>query len=243
MKHYLKIFVVLLSLGLVSSCDFDDDFTEPDYVTFEAAPSGTNVGVEVGGTTTYDVKVYTANVVDQARTFNVLVLDNTSLGSEGYSVPATVTIPAGSNEGTLSVQVSDVGLGVAGKALNLNIQEEAGFSVGKPIRLNVARVCPGKEFVIDIVFDGYSDETSYSLVDSAGETIISAAAGSISRGTATLNRSLCIPAGTYTFNIEDSYGDGLTYPNLGSVTISYAGTVLTSFDGNFGSGTSVEVSF
>ncbi len=243
-KHFLKLFVLLLSLGLVTSCDHDDEIAQPDYVSLQYSPAaGENVGVEVGGTTNYDVKVYSAKIANQDQTYNVVVLPNSTLAAAGYNVPATVTIPAGSNEGTLSISVSDIGLGVAGKTLFLGIEADPSYSIGAPVRFNVARVCPGKEFVVAFVFDGYAEETSWSLVESSGATVISVPAKTYARGTASVSRSLCVAPGTYTFNVADSFGDGLTYPNLGSITISYAGVVLEEISGDFGEGTSVEVTF
>lgn len=231
-KHFLKLFVVLLSLGLVTSCDYDDEIESPDYVSLEFSPAaGTNVGVEVGGSTNYDVKVYTANITNQDRTYNVNVLSSTTLSADGYTVPATVTIPGGANEGTLGITVSDIGLGVAGKSLFLGIENEPGFSVGTSLRINVARVCPGKEFVVSLTLDAYPGETSWDLEDSDGNNIL----------TASSSRSLCLPSGTYTFILKDSFGDGIFN---GGATLSYAGTVLATIDGNnFEDKTSVEVSF
>lgn len=241
-KHFLKLFVVLLSLGLATSCDYDDDFENPDYVSLQFAPAaGQNVGVEVGGTTNYDVKVYSANITDQDRVFNVNVLPTTTLSSGAYTVPATVTIPGGTNEGTLSISVSDVELGLAGKSLFLGLGSDPSFTTGSPLRINVARVCPGKEFVVAFVFDGYASETSWNLKDSAGATVVSG--GGYADGLGSTSRSLCLAQGTYTFTVADSYGDGLTYPNLGSITISYAGSVLETISGDYGEGTSVEITF
>lgn len=241
-KHFLKLFVLLLSLGLVTSCDHDDEIAQPDYVSLQYSPSaGENVGVEVGGTTNYDVKVYSAKIANQDQTYNVVVLPTSTLSAAGYNVPATVTIPAGSNEGTLSISVSDIGLGVAGKTLLLGLEANPSYSIGAPVKLNVARVCPGKELVLAFVFDGYASETAWTLKDAAGVTVVSGSG--YKDGLATLNRSLCLAQGTYTFAVTDSFGDGLTYPNLGSITISYAGTVLETISGDYGDGTSVEFTF
>jgi len=233
-KHFLKLFVVLLSLGLVTSCDHDDEIAQPDYVSLQFSPTaGENIGVEVGGTTNYDVKVYSAKVASQDQTYNVVVLPTSTLAASGYSVPATVTIPAGSNEGTLSISVSDIGLGVAGKSLFLGIEADPSFSTGAPVRFNVARVCPGKEFVVALTLDAYPGETGWELLDADGVSVLKVTA-------ATATRSLCLPSGTYTFILTDSYGDGIFD---GGATLSYAGEVLATVSGDFASETSVEVTF
>ncbi|WP_034918913.1 hypothetical protein [Gillisia sp. CAL575] len=233
-KHFLKLFVVLLSLGLVTSCDYDDEIANPEYVSLQFSPTaGENVGVEVGGSTNYDVKVYSANIKNEDRTFNVVVLPTTTLGASGYTVPGTVTIPGGTNEGTLSISVSDVGLGVAGKSLFLGLEADPSFTAGSPVRLNVARVCPGKEFVVNLTLDAYPSETGWELIDSDGVTVLKVT-------TATATRSLCIASGTYTFILTDSYGDGIAD---GGATLTYAGEVLATLSGDFGTETSVEVTF
>ena len=235
-KHFLKLFVLILSLGLVTSCDHDDEIAKPEYVSLQFSPAaGTNVGVEVGGTTNYDVKVYSANTKNEDRTFNVVVLSTSTLGASGYTVPGTVTIPSGTNEGTLSISVSDVGLGVAGKTLFLGIEADPSFSTGAPVRINVARVCPGKEFVVSLTFDAYPSETGWELIDSDGVSVIN-----VPDGKATASRSLCLSNGTYTFILRDQYGDGIVD---GGATLSYAGEVLATVDGDFEDDTSVEVTF
>lgn len=240
MKKYLLLFIAAISLTF-AGCDHESDFTPPNYITF--AESSANIGVDVDGSTTYEVVVYTGNEVSQDRTFNVNVAGSTTLDAAGYDVPATVTVPGGTNEGTLSFTVSDVDLGLLGKSLVLSLDSTGDLSTGDNASFSVFRTCEGKEFVIDFEFDGYADETGWSLTDADGNTIVSVEAGDYARGTSRDTRSYCLGAGTYTFTITDSYGDGLTYPNLGGVTISYAGTVLETIDGAFGGGTSVDVTF
>ena len=237
---YYKIFLVIFSLGLVTACNHDDFYDEPaNFVTFEYAPGGKVIGVPVDGSASYEATVYTANETGTDRTFNIVT--GGTIGAGAVDVPATVTIPAGENSATVMVNASDIGLGVSGKTLTLSLEDGADYSVGSPISFSVVRSCPGSALTIDIAFDGYADETTWRLIDSDGNVVVETTG--YSRGQAAASRSLCVSPGTYTFEIEDSYGDGLTYPNLGSVTISYAGTVLTTFDGNFGAGTSVEISF
>ncbi|WP_300441092.1 hypothetical protein [Christiangramia sp.] len=233
-KQYFNIIVAIFTLAVVTGCDFDEETFEPNYASLQYAPNGANVGVELGGSTSYDVNVYTANVVNTDRTLTINVGSSSTLSPSAYTVPATVTVPAGSNEATFTVEVSDIDLGLTGKTLILSLEQEADISVGDPLRLNVATVCPGKEFVIDFVLDAYPGETGYTLVNAAGQTVVSV------DGNPAPSRSLCLPSGTYTFTLTDSYGDGIFD---GGVTLSYAGNVLATIDGDFGSETSVEISF
>ncbi len=241
MKKYLLLLTVMLSTVLFVGCQYEDDISEPNYVSLEFKKGGANVGVDIGGTSSYDVMVYSANITDSDREFSVNVDASSTLSAEAYTVPATVTIPGGSNEGVISVQVSDVNLGLSGKKLLLNIKSEAGLSVGSPFQINVSRTCVGKEFVVAFVFDGYASETSWSLADASGTVLVEG--GGYADGAATASKSLCLDQGTYTFNVYDLYGDGLTYPNLGSVTLTYAGNEIAFIPGDFGEGTSVEITF
>lgn len=237
-NRYFKVFLVLLALGLVASCNYDDDMEAPNYVSFQFSPVGANVGVPLDGSTTYEAKVYTADIVDQDRQFDVVVNSSSTLGSEAFNVPSTVTVPGGSNEGTITIDVSDVNLGVSGKKLVLNIQKTEEVSVGDPLTLNVSRTCPGKEFVVRFVFDGYASETAWGIFDAAGNLLVQG--GGYTDGQETASRALCLSSGTYTFVVQDSYGDGLTYPNLGSVTLSYAGQEIATISGDYNEGTSVD---
>ena len=49
----------------------------------------------------------------------------------------------------------------------------------------------------------------------------------------------CINQGIYTFTVFDVYGDGLTWPTEGSVTLLYGGQVIAVIPGDFGDEASV----
>lgn len=64
----------------------------------------------------------------------------------------------------------------------------------------------GTHVLISIMTDNYGNETSWTLKNAANETV---ASGS-NYANSTLNASLlCLPAGCYTFTINDSFGDGI----------------------------------
>ena len=236
MKNILKLFIALITIGSFVACNFDDDFTSPNYVSFESGSAA--VGVDIGATVTYDVAVYTGNVTGSDRTFDVMVSEASTLDAEAYSVPATVTIPANSNEGVLSVDVSDMDLGPNGETLILELQPELDLSVGAPITITVTQICPYPETRLDITFDDWASETSWNVTDAEGNVLFEGSG--YSDGDATFGRVLCLDAGDYTFSITDSFGDGLTSPDLGGVSITYEGVEIVGFDGDFGEGTSVD---
>jgi hypothetical protein len=238
MKKHFIMMIMAVSTVLVG-CQYDDDFTPPNYVTFEQVKSA-NLGVELGGTTTHEITVYAANTTGSDRTFDLEVSDATTLDASGYTLPASVTIPAGSNEGTFTVEVGDVNLGLLGKKLVIDLAETSELASGSSYTVNVNRTCVGTEFVIAFEFDGYASETDWTLEDEDGNEVVSG--GGYANGTASASRSLCLDPGIYTFSVTDSYGDGLTYPTTGSITISYGGEDIVVIPGAYGTGTSVTVS-
>lgn len=238
-KHILFLFFAFSALAFVG-CDSEDDFTPPSFVNFGGESA--NVGVEVGGTATHEITVYTANITSGDRVFNLLANEATTLDASAYTIPATVTVPGGTNEATFTVDVGDKNLGLLGKKLIIDLEGTSEVAASTtPYSISVTRTCVGREFVISLEFDGYASETSWELLDSDGNVVVTG--GGYEDGTASASRSLCLDQGTYTFTVTDSYGDGLTWPNTGSITFSYAGEVITELSGDYGYGTSIEITF
>jgi len=142
MNKLLKLFfAVIVVPALVTSCDSDDTTAEvANFVTFE--DSSLSTAVPQNGSSSYDIKVYANNESGSARTFNVNVDESSSLSADSYDVPATVTIPANSNEGTLTVMLSDTNISNSGDVLTLRLEGNSGMYFGGPVSLNVLRDCP-----------------------------------------------------------------------------------------------------
>lgn len=90
---------------------------------------------------------------------------------------------------------------------------------------------------LSLTLDNYPEETSWQITDNSGTVVASGGTyGSQPDGT-TLTINNCLPAGCYTFTINDTYGDGIccSYGN-GSYTLTNAdsGATLAS-GGSFGS--------
>lgn len=80
--------------------------------------------------------------------------------------------------------------------------------------------------------DYYPSETSWEIRDADG---ISIASGDYN------SDSLCVTVSTcYTFYLYDSYGDGIDI-GYGSVKVYYNGVLLTTFTGDFGTETSIDM--
>ena len=93
--------------------------------------------------------------------------------------------------------------------------------------------CSNISLTLELKTDNYPNETTWNIKNSAGTIVYAGGPYSVPN---TLNTiSLCLPAGCYSFTINDSYGDGIccSYGN-GYYNIKQGTTTLTS-GGQFGS--------
>ncbi len=88
--------------------------------------------------------------------------------------------------------------------------------------------CADNEVTLNISFDNYASETSWSIVDASGNTV--ASGSGYANGDNGHSETLCLVDGCYDFVINDSYGDGIccAYGN-GSYSLSDAeGNILAA---------------
>jgi len=97
--------------------------------------------------------------------------------------------------------------------------------------------CTGNSLTISVTTDAYPQETTWTVKDDEGGLLISN--GYLSAGETTTTTE-CLSPDCYTFEIRDSYGDGICcgYDN-GSYTVTLDGTEIAS-GGAFGSSASVD---
>jgi hypothetical protein len=122
--------------------------------------------------------------------------------------------------------------GVNQLALTLVSEEDA--YAGNNVVLVSREVVPGADATMTVVPDVFGYETSWEIVDGAGEVWMSG--GPYPNGTtaAPVATAGCLPAGCHTLVVEDSYGDGMSMGD-GTFTLEAAtGTVWASGGGNFG---------
>lgn len=232
MKKITQLLFLLLTLTFFVSCE--EDTPTPlgtNYVTFES--TSYTFGVDIGSSNTREVKVYAANITGSARTIGVsVVASGTTADPASYTVPTSVTIPANSNVGTLSITVSDTNISSTGETIEIAFDAVAGQFSGANIVLSVRQVCPTNPIELEITFDNYSGETSWDLKDGSGAVVASASYGA---GETSASGNWCLPNDTYTFTIYDAYGDGIccSYGNGSYVLRKEDGTVLAT-GGSFG---------
>lgn len=233
MKKITLLLFACIAMISLNSCEDNVTPTGVNYVTFEAATFA--FGVDIGSSNTRDIKIYTANISGSDRTFTVnVVAGGTTADPASYTVPTTVTVPANSNVGTVSVSVSDINIG-AGQTLELAIEAAPGLFAGPNIVLNISQVCPWNDVSVKLEFDQWPEEASYVLMN-AGGVVDSTTTGAFASApdNSDWTKSFCLQDGAYTFTINDSYGDGGT-----TVTITTAAAQYTISGASYNSTASV----
>lgn len=91
------------------------------------------------------------------------------------------------------------------------------------------------DITVSITFDDYPEETSWEIVNSSNQIVASGGTYASQADGSTLTVSECLDAGTYTFTINDTYGDGIccSFGN-GSYSVTAGNTSLAS-GASFGS--------
>jgi subtilisin family serine protease/PKD repeat protein len=105
----------------------------------------------------------------------------------------------------------------------------------------------GQVATLSLTTDCYGSETTWEIIDNTNSVVVSGGPYSDVTGGQTFTDSYCLPIGCYTFNIYDSYGDGLygsqwtcTVNGNYSMTGANGGNLfqMTAANGDFGNGTS-----
>ena len=239
MKTIIKTFLVLLVSVSLFNCE---DTLEPsalDYIAFGTDKYST--GVDPGGATTFDIPVYTAKVYGAATTFNVTV-DGAKAAAGSYDVPASVSIAAGSNEGVLTVSLSDVNLGIGINEITINFKDEAGSYHGESTTLAYVQNCTDITATLDLSFDRWGSEVYWEIRDSLDGLVVSTGGyPDTGAGTTTTDSvAITLCAGrSYTFLALDAYGDGWG----GDYTLTIGGVVKFTGDGSILDTTGVSIDF
>ncbi len=234
MKNIKLLLLAVVAVFTFNSCEEDMEIQNTNYVTF--AQDSYSTGVDPGGSTTVNVPVYTATVSGAERSYSVSVDAASNAAAGSYTVPTSVTIPGGTNEGTLSVTLTDTNLGIGVNNLIINFTDVAGLSNGGSTTISYIQNCTEVTATLDITFDFYASETGWDIRDALGGVVASAAIGTYSNGASPLSLSITLCAGRdYTLTFYDDYGDGMDDgTTLGSYTLTIGGVVKATGGGSFG---------
>lgn len=234
MKKYIYLFLASLAIISFSSCE--EDAVEPLDTSFVSFQSKTlDIGVLAGSETSQEVKIYTTNITSADRIISVVVEETgTNANAGAYIVPSTVTIPGGTNVGTLMIGVKDVGLELSkDKSVTIRLQSTEDLTTGQALKINLGILCPnsGIKLKVNLTFDKWPEEGAWRIKDASGNTVMASATpfgyGAYAGATAPITIADCLPSGTYTITVYDQYGDGGTAYNVtanGVLVFSVKGT-------------------
>lgn len=213
------------------------------YVSMEAfvAP----IEVPPGGTLDREVSVYATNITNADRTLTLQIATSSTLEAASYTMPTTVTIPAGSNEGKINLALVDVGLDIANeKTITFNVIGTSEINVGDSFSLNVSRACPSgtQKLRIAVTLDLYPEEVFWRVINADAGTVVlmnNTTAGfggyaGLARNSVQRAAS-CLAPGNYYFQIFDQFDDG-----GGAVLITLPSGIVWSSDGKYASPTRVD---
>ena len=230
-KTINNIFLVLFSLFLFQGCE-DTYVPELDFVTFET--DSYRFGVDPEGQESRDIKVFATETSGSDRTFALSAADVPT----GFSMDASVTIPAGSTEGMFTINAN--GPDFADPAMvtitmDGTDAEFVGVGGSAAISVEVFQQCPIAETVFTFGFDSWPEEFAWIVTDAAGNALDQSADplayGAYAGFSDDVTIIWCLPPGTYTLTVYDSYGDG-----GGAFSITQDGNVLASSSGAYGGG-------
>ena len=228
----IKLFLIALSVITLNSCTDEVEAPQTPYVTFEG--NSFDVGVDEGSETSTNIKIYAANITNSDRTVGISVVEEgTDLDANAYTVPETIIIPAGTNEGILTVNIKDVGLSLLDQFLEVKLVQTENIFVGETLKIAAALNCPGedKKLKITLGFDSYPEEAAWRILDANGNTVMASSSplafGAYDGFTGGTTIPECLPSGDYTIEIYDGWGDGGT-----SYSITVNGEPAFSIDGD-----------
>jgi len=238
MKTLFKLTAICLLL--ISCGDFDEVTFDPNTGQTGLAFTSSAISIVVppeGVSGSVDVEITTISSSD--RNFSVSV-DATSDAPVASYVIGTVTIPANSHAGTLTVDFNDTDLvDLVAYTLKINIDTPSGVVVtalnGDFVNFTVVKKLICNDYQLDILLDNWGSETTWDIKD-ATDTVVESG-GPYTDGTAgtTQTANFTLADGCYTFTIYDAYADGL-YDGTNTGTYSLDCSIVNQAfgSGNFG---------
>lgn len=147
MKNIYKLLFILSITFSFTSCEEDLIIYNPasGQELFGFNSSSYALPIEIDATGSVEVTVDVSNVADSDRVYNISVVnDETTVDPVVYTLPATVTVPAGSNIGTFTIDGVDNGVETTPETLTLDITGGGADSVMSISRtvVSVFQVCP-----------------------------------------------------------------------------------------------------
>lgn len=212
----IKLFSALLALVVFTACDKDDENINNVYDDVNGqtgvgfTTSGTSVSVKPeGAVVTLGVQSTVTTTSD--RNYDVMV-NEVSTGSAGHYSIGNITIPSGSYDGLLTVNMIDDGTLLEGVSydlvLDLDLPADVAVHTSKTatITYNKYQLC--NDYVLTLnEDDGWGSERTWDITDDTGAVVQSG--GPYTDGDpGPYVESFNLADGCYTITLYDSFGDG-----------------------------------
>ncbi len=240
MKNLRILLYMFVAVFTLNSCTDEVDPQDTPYITF--AESSMDVTFDQGGSSTQSVVIYAANITDQDRTVGIQVNGaSTDVDPAAYVVPTTVTIPAGSNEAMLDINLTDVNMSpFAVQTLVVSIVADPMIYTGGDLTISVGLNCPNNGVKVKMVlgFDSWPEEVYWRLIDLDAGVIVLASNPTPAYGAyaGLANTSItiqeCVNSGNYQLQIFDGYGDGGTSYVVSADGVQIANVSASSYGGS-----------
>lgn len=142
-----KIAILLIgALFMFTSCEETEApiYDQSQTLAYFNGTTG-SLEVEINDSNTFDIEIGASTLSSSPRTVTISVDEaNTTVGSEIYSFPSSVTIPANEYFTTLTVTATDIGLTTQTETLSLVIDsiDDGGVGSSIPFSLSIVEICP-----------------------------------------------------------------------------------------------------
>ena len=235
--------MILVYCLLLLSCGSEDE----NYKSFSGPQEAflfnesTSVLENIEGQATFtELLVSSTTVSNVDRNIDIVIDPSSTALASQYSIDySTAVIPAGSTTARIKINSGDfTTLPVVGSTkLFFTLDPDLYVLPNRDLHtLSIQRGCDQTRVNFNISFDNWGSEIGWILSDSSG-VIDSAGAGTYTDNQTSHYEQFCLAPGDYTFEMTDSFGDGLSDPP-GTFTLELTdGTILVSGGNNFGSTT------
>lgn len=134
----LKLMLMLFVAISITSCETYDDFDSDRPTVIGFLGNDGTIQVPDGSSVETDINVFVSDMSSNARTFNVVVSEDSTVSSDNYSFNATVEIAPNEREGTFSFTATDSSLTTEEKTLTFAFDNsDPSYVSGDPITFTI----------------------------------------------------------------------------------------------------------
>ena len=110
MRKLITLLAIALSVVVFTNCEENETVIKTTVISFENNFDGIDHLVDFSDPSTgaLDITVYTNDVASSDRTFNLYVSEESTASPNDYTLPSSVTIPANSNVGSITLDAQPV---------------------------------------------------------------------------------------------------------------------------------------